>query len=30
MVTGNQYKIGEGDGGKDLVWILTLKIVAGI
>ena len=23
-------KIGGGDGGKDLVWILAIKIVAGI
>ena len=30
MVTGNQSKIGGGDGGKDLVWILAIKIVAGI
>ena len=30
MVTGNQSKIGVGDGGKDLVWILAIKIVAGI
>ena len=27
MVTGNQSKIGGGDGGKDLVWILAIKIV---
>ena len=30
MVTGNQSKIEGGDGGKDLVWILAIKIVAGI
>ena len=24
------YNIGGGDGGKDLVWILAIKIVAGI
>ena len=30
MVTGNQSKIGGGDGGKDLGWILAIKIVAGI
>ena len=28
MVTGNQSKIGGRDGGKDLVWILAIKIVA--
>ena len=30
MVTGNQSKIGGDDGGKNLVWILAIKIVAGI
>ena len=30
MVTGNQSKIGEGDDGKNLVWILAIKIVASI
>ena len=30
MVAGNQSKIGGGDGGKDLVWIVAIKIVAGI
>ena len=30
MVTGNQSKIGGGDGGKDFVWILAIKTVAGI
>ena len=30
MVTENQSKIGGGDDGKDLVWILAIKIVLGI
>ena len=30
MVTGNQSNIEGGDDGKDLVWILAIKIVAGI
>ena len=25
MVTGNQSKIGGGDGGKDLFWILAIR-----